>query len=62
MSFTENMNHYRPSMLIDRVDARPLELEAIFAIPLQQANAAGVGMPRVAMLHTLLDSGESRRD
>ncbi|MDA3903117.1 MAG: putative 2-dehydropantoate 2-reductase [Desulfuromusa sp.] len=59
ISFTENMDHYRPSMMIDRLETRPLELEAIFAIPLQQAKVAGISMPRVEMLHALLDFGES---
>ena len=59
ISFTENMDHYQPSMLIDRIEGRLLELEAIYAIPLQQAKAVGVNMPRVEMLHTLLSYGES---
>lgn len=58
ISFTEDMNHYRPSMMIDRAETRPLELEAIFAIPLRQAKATGISMPRVEMLLTLLDYGE----
>jgi len=59
ISFTENMDHYQPSMLIDRIEGRLLELEAIYAIPLQQAKAVGVNMPRVEMLHILLSYGES---
>jgi len=59
ISFTENMDHYQPSMLIDRIEGRLLELEAIYAIPLQQAKAVGVNMPQVEMLHTLLSYGES---
>ncbi|WP_321393510.1 putative 2-dehydropantoate 2-reductase [uncultured Desulfuromusa sp.] len=58
ISFTENMDHYRPSMMIDRAEGRALELEAIYAIPLQQAEAANISMPQVKMLWTLLDSGE----
>jgi len=57
--FTDRMDHYRPSMMIDREEGRPLELEAIYAIPLQQAAAAGVQMPRIAMLHSLLAIGET---
>lgn len=60
ISFTENMDHYRPSMMIDRAEGRPLELEAIYAIPLQQAGAAGLDMPRVEMLKTLLEFGEGQ--
>jgi len=58
ISFTENMDHYRPSMMIDREEGRPLELEAIYKIPLQHAKAAGVEMPKVEMLYSLLDFGE----
>ncbi len=60
ITFTDQMNHYRPSMQIDREEGRPLELEAIFAIPLQRAVAAEVMMPRVDMLYRLLASGEKR--
>ncbi|MEE4254117.1 MAG: putative 2-dehydropantoate 2-reductase [Desulfuromusa sp.] len=59
ITFTENMDHYQPSMMIDRAEGRPLELEAIYAAPLQQAEAAGVRMPQVKMLFTLLDCGEN---
>ena len=58
INFTENMDHYQPSMMIDRAAGRLLELEAIYAIPLQRAKAAGISMPKVEMLHTLLDFGE----
>ena len=60
ISFTEKMDHYRPSMMIDRMQKQPLELGAIYAIPLQQAKAAGVEMDRVKMLYSLLDIGENR--
>ncbi len=59
ISFTENMNHYQPSMMIDRAEGKPLELEAIYAVPLQQAKAVEISMPRVEMLYTLLDCGEN---
>jgi 2-dehydropantoate 2-reductase len=58
IAFTDGMDHYRPSMQIDRAEGRPLELEAIYAIPLQQAVAAGFTMPRVDMLYRLLAGGE----
>ena len=60
ISFTEKMDHYRPSMMLDRIQQQPLELGAIYAIPIQQANAVGVEMARVQMLYSLLDSGENR--
>jgi 2-dehydropantoate 2-reductase len=55
---TNQMDHYKPSMMIDRQDARPLELEAIYAIPLANAAKAGIDMPHTAMLHQLLQLGE----
>ena len=59
ISFTENMDHYRPSMMIDREEGVPLELEAIYAIPVEQAKAAGIDMPKISMLYTLLAFGEN---
>jgi 2-dehydropantoate 2-reductase len=54
----KNTAHYRPSMMIDRLEGRPLELEAIYEIPLQYAARQGVAMVRVEMLHALLELGE----
>ncbi len=58
LKMTDLMDHYQPSMMIDRIERRPLELEAIYGIPLRRAAAAGVPMQRVAMLHALLELGE----
>ena len=60
ITFTENMDHYRPSMMIDREEGRPLELEAIYGIPLKQAATTGIKMPKIEMLYALLDFGEER--
>lgn len=54
IELTEGMGAYRPSMMIDRLEGRPLELEAIYGIPLRHATNHGVDMPRVRMLHALL--------
>ena len=62
IDFSDRMDHYRPSMQIDRKEGRPLELESIFAIPLQRAAAKGVAMTQVDMLYRLLLSGETRAD
>jgi len=56
---TDAMDHYRPSMMIDRQEGRPLELEAIYGIPIQRGKAQRVAMPRVEMLHALLEVGEN---
>ena len=60
IAITERMHNYRPSMMIDRVEGRPLELEAIYREPLRRARAQGVTMPCTEMLWALLDLGEPR--
>jgi 2-dehydropantoate 2-reductase len=59
MELTEGMEDYRPSMMIDRLKGRPLELEAIYQIPLVKAEERGVTMIRVRMLSALLSLGEN---
>ena len=54
LTVTDGMNHYRPSMMIDRMEGRQLELESIYAEPLRRALAAGVATPRMELLHGLL--------
>jgi 2-dehydropantoate 2-reductase len=51
---SRKLGHYKPSMMIDRLKARPLELGAIFGIPLQRANEKNIRMPRVRQLFALL--------
>lgn len=58
VTFSENLGPYQPSMLIDRLEGRPLELDAIFGAPLAAAGQKGVGMPRVHALHALLQLAE----
>jgi len=57
---TAGMGAYRPSMMIDRQQFSPLELAAIYGIPLQRAANASAPMPRVAMLHALLEATEPK--
>jgi 2-dehydropantoate 2-reductase len=57
-STARHTSDYRPSMMLDRLEGRPLELEAIYRIPLNYAARQGVAMVRVGMLHALLDLGE----
>ena len=54
IDFTLGMGPYRPSMLIDREEGRPLEQRAIVSLPLQAGTDAGVAMPCTAMLDALL--------
>jgi 2-dehydropantoate 2-reductase len=51
---TEKMPDYRPSMYLDYLEQRPLELEAIYTRPLSAAMQAGCDMPQVRMLYQAL--------
>jgi 2-dehydropantoate 2-reductase len=59
ISATETMDGYQPSMMIDRLEGHPLELEAIYGVPLARASERGVELVRVGMLHALLELGEA---
>jgi 2-dehydropantoate 2-reductase len=54
LRFSANMGPYRPSMLIDRVEGRPLELGAIFDRPIACGGQRSMPMPRTAMLAACL--------
>lgn len=58
MELTGGMGDYRPSMMIDRLEGRPLELESIYHIPLRRAQERGVDLVRARMLSVLLALGE----
>ena len=51
---TEPMGPYRPSSLIDYLDGREVEVEAIWGEPTRRAEQAGVAVPRLATLTALL--------
>lgn len=51
---TEAMAAYRPSTMIDFVEGRPLEVEAIFGEPLRRAAALGVDVPYMTLLTALM--------
>ncbi len=51
---TEAMAAYRPSTMIDFVEGRPLEVEAIFGEPLRRADALGVPVPYLTLLTALM--------
>jgi 2-dehydropantoate 2-reductase len=48
---TEKMGAYRPSSLIDYLDGRPVEVEAIWGEPLRRGQALGVSMPELTKLY-----------
>ncbi len=49
-----DMGPYRPSSLVDFQRGLPVEVEAIWGEPLRRAHAAGADMPRLELLHALL--------
>jgi 2-dehydropantoate 2-reductase len=59
VTFTEGLGPYKPSMLIDRLEHRQLELDAIFKVPLAAAKKKGVHMSKVEELYALLDLSEA---
>lgn len=58
---TRTMTQYKPSSLIDFEAGREVELEAIWAEPCRRARGAGHPMPRVEMLHLLLQARINQR-
>ena len=53
-TLTDVMGPYRPSTLIDFVEGRAIEVDAIFAEPARRARALGVPTPRLDQLTALL--------
>lgn len=51
---TEPMGAYKPSSLIDYLEGRDVEVEAIWGEPLRRGEAAGVKMPHVRSLYLLI--------
>ena len=58
---TRTMGAYRASTLIDFERHQPLELEGMFLEPLRRAQAAGVPVPRLAALCTVLQQLDQPR-
>jgi 2-dehydropantoate 2-reductase len=48
---TRTMSAYKPSSLIDFLDGREVELDAIWGEPVRRAAAAGIAMPQVERLY-----------
>lgn len=58
---TEKMGAYQPSSLIDYLENRPVEVEAIWGEPLRRGQAAGFQMPELnALYQELLAAVEGR--
>ena len=53
---TSTMGAYRPSTMIDFVEGKAMEIEAIFGEPLRRARALGVPVPGLTLLTALLKS------
>ena len=53
-ALTDTMGVYRPSTMIDFVEGRIMEIEAIFSEPLRRARSLGVATPQLALLTALL--------
>ncbi|MGB9626191.1 MAG: 2-dehydropantoate 2-reductase [Phycisphaerae bacterium] len=51
---TATMGDYRPSMLVDYLDKRPLEVESILGEPVRRAVAHGVAVPAMKMQYRLV--------
>jgi len=51
---TATMGDYRPSMLIDYLDRKPLEVDSILGEPVRRAARLGVPVPRMAMQYRLV--------
>ena len=51
---TSTMGPYRPSTMIDFVEGKAMEIEAIFGEPLRRAQTLGVPVPQLTLLTTLL--------
>ena len=62
LAVTKTMGAYRPSSLVDFQTGRPLEVDSIWAAPLDAARQAGVRAPRLSLLHALLQRLDPARD
>jgi 2-dehydropantoate 2-reductase len=51
---TATMGDYKPSMQIDYVNRRPIEVESILGEPLRRAAARNVPVPHIAMQYAIV--------
>lgn len=54
MENTAKMGAYKPSSMIDFLEGRVVEVEAIWGEPLRRGRKAGVAMPRLELLHAVI--------
>lgn len=58
---TDTMGAYRPSTMIDFVEEKAMEIEAIFGEPLRRAQSLGVDTPQLTLLTTVLRALNAQR-
>jgi 2-dehydropantoate 2-reductase len=58
---TDTMGAYRSSTMIDFVQGRPMEIDAMFGEPLRRAESQGISMPQLALLTALLHTLNAQR-
>jgi 2-dehydropantoate 2-reductase len=64
LDLTPALGTYKPSSLLDWLEGREVEVEAIWGEPLRRARAAGASTPRLALLYALIRqqaAGAARR-
>jgi 2-dehydropantoate 2-reductase len=54
LQMTEIMEPYKPSMLLDYENGRPMEIEAIYGEPLRRAKERGSDLPRIEEMYERL--------
>jgi 2-dehydropantoate 2-reductase len=59
---TEKMGAYQPSSLIDFVEDRPVEVEAIWGEPLRRGQKAGLEMPELQKLYAEIKHAVDQRN
>lgn len=61
IDYTRRLGHYRASTVVDFLAGRSLEVEAIWGEPLRRGRSAGVAMPHLATLHSILRGIDDQR-
>jgi hypothetical protein len=60
IALTDSIDDYLPSMYLDNAQRRPMELDAMYGVPLDTARKAGCSMPKVQTLYHALRFIEAR--